>query len=76
MGRVREAGDNFRRAIGIDSNYVHAHANLAWVLQNQGDLEGAKKHHQASIRIDPAFADGWMNLGNCLKVLLCVCVCA
>jgi tetratricopeptide (TPR) repeat protein len=32
-------------------------------------LEGAKRHHQASIRIDPGFADGWMNLGNVLKAL-------
>jgi len=35
----------------------------------QGDLEGALKHHAEAVRIDPAFADGWMNYGNALKAV-------
>ena len=42
LGQVQDAVQSLRRAIELSPNYFEAHANLGGLLQNQGDLQGAR----------------------------------
>ncbi len=47
-----------------------AHSNLGSVFKEQGKLEQAVAHYQEAIKIDPAFADAYSNIGECYVVIL------
>jgi len=42
----------FKRAVGL--GYTDAHFNLAGVLENLGDIDAAKEHWIACVRLDPS----------------------
>ncbi len=58
-GRHREAVSVLRRALQLVPNYADAHFNLADCLASIGDQEGARKHWEVYLKLDPrgAMAD-------------------
>lgn len=52
---------------GAPENY-RAHANLANVLQEEGDLAGALQHYQSAVALGPAQPRTHYNLGQLLQV--------
>jgi len=61
LGRTREAIEAYRAATRLDPTKVtpkflaRAHANLASVLANQGDLDGAIMEYRESVRLRPDY---------------------
>jgi Flp pilus assembly protein TadD len=49
-GRFEESLNEFRQVVGE----AEAHANLAFVMVQTGDLEQANKHYHEAVRLDPA----------------------
>ncbi|MBN1461192.1 MAG: DUF2723 domain-containing protein, partial [Armatimonadetes bacterium] len=62
-GRLDEAEQQFRLALGLDPNYADAHANLASVYGRRGDIEQAVKELETALDLDPANLLALKNLG-------------
>ncbi len=50
----------------MDDNDDMAHASLANVLHKLSDEEGAEKHHERAITLDPEYAPHHFNYANTL----------
>lgn len=59
----RDTPTLFEHTIAHTTPNVLAHHNLAHWLQQQGDLEGAKRHYRAAYEVDPAYEGPAVNLG-------------
>ncbi len=46
-----------------------AYNNLGNLLKEKGDLNGAKKAYETTLKIDPSFTSGYYNLGMTLKAM-------
>jgi eukaryotic-like serine/threonine-protein kinase len=53
--RFSEAADQFRRVIELAPDHAPAHSNLGVMLRNLGDMAGAEKEFNQSIRINPTY---------------------
>lgn len=62
--RARQARDVLRHAFSIDSEHAPFHNVMATVLGETGDREGARRHLEASIRLNPAQAWAYERLGR------------
>ena len=64
--RVSEAIDACHRALALTPDSTAAHFQLALLLKQTGDPEGAAVSYRAVLDRDPAMADAHLNLGNIL----------
>lgn len=62
-GNRPQAIEAYRRVLGLQPEHLGARNNLAAVLLEQGDLEGAAKEFREIVTIDPTFSVGHYNLG-------------
>ena len=65
-------GNNYRTVIGMLEDVVlhlpkwaDPRYNLGVILEGLGRIDEAAKHFQKAIDIDDAYAEAWVNLGNC-----------
>lgn len=65
-GALKEAINEFRRAVDIDPAFVEAHANLGNFLALQGSRQQAIDHLRRALQIDPSFVNAHNTLGNIL----------
>ncbi|HEY9712460.1 MAG TPA: tetratricopeptide repeat protein [Chroococcales cyanobacterium] len=56
-GKVREAKEKWRQAIGMDPSFAAAHFNLANALESEGNNSGAKSEYEAAFKADPELPD-------------------
>jgi tetratricopeptide (TPR) repeat protein len=55
--RAKDAVQYYRKAVEIDPNYAAAHRELARALMGRQDFQGALKHFQEYLRLDPRAPD-------------------
>jgi tetratricopeptide (TPR) repeat protein len=56
----------FTRAIAVTRDNTHAHDLLAMALEDRGDAQGAIRHFEEVLRLQPSFPDIQNDLGNVL----------
>ena len=66
-GKLREACEFYRRAVGAAPGYARAHLNLGIGLEAVGDTEGAFKSYELALACDPADAYANYNLAKLLS---------
>lgn len=52
LGQGGQARQEFERALAIDPSFAETHFRLARVLEQQGDLSGARKHYREALELD------------------------
>ena len=62
-GRLTEAEEGYRTALGLDPLHVSARNNLALIHLARGEADAAVELLEEAVAIAPAFADAWNNLG-------------
>ena len=67
-GQPTQAAADYRRALGIDPDYVPALFNLA-VIETTGAPATAARLYERAVRVEPGDADAHLNLGYVLKTL-------
>ena len=67
IGRFKDAGVYFSRAIELNPNYAEAYANLGALHAKFKEYDKAVKLYQACIKIKPSYAGAYTNLGNALN---------
>ena len=65
-GRLEEAAETYRRAVGLDPNDPVLHFNLGNVLYHLGQTEAAAAQFQLALRSDPGYVEAWNNFGSML----------
>lgn len=68
-GDVEAAAENYRRAIGLDANFMEAHVDLAGVLWRLEDFDGALRHAQRAVELAPQHPYAVRILGTALLSL-------
>ena len=63
-GRLDEACELYRQAVGSAPAYAKAHLNLGIALEAAGDLDGALACHEKALALDPADPYANYNLGR------------
>ena len=63
QGRIREAEENFARAVAINSDYTQAHNELGLILAGQQKIDEAMASFAGARRADPSCVDTYLNLG-------------
>lgn len=66
QGKLKQAKDNYVKALRINPTFPRAHNNLANVLARQGKSEQAIAHYTKALEIKPNFPKAHNNLGNVL----------
>ena len=67
--RLPEAVEEFQAALQLDPENAGLHGNLAFVLMQQHDFEGARSHYEAHLKNGKAMAFALTNLGIALQEL-------
>jgi len=65
--KTRLAIDNFKKAIGLDPQYIEAKNNLAVEYQKVGNYEDALKQMEAVVKLAPQRAIFRLNLGDAYR---------
>jgi len=65
-GRVREAADEYRRALALAPGAVLMRNSLAVCLLELGDDAGGEELLRSTVALDPRYAPAWRNLGRLL----------
>ena len=65
-GKLAKDIEEARKALEESAGDARLHARLAGLLKNAGDVEGAKRHCQLAIAIDPTQVGAAIDLGNML----------
>ncbi len=55
--------DAYKRAIAIIPNDLRMHINLASLMLESGDIDGAIARYRMVVDHDPSLTDAWLNLG-------------
>jgi tetratricopeptide (TPR) repeat protein len=63
QGRMREAEENFARAVAIKSDYAQAHNELGLIFAGQQKIDEAIVSFARARRADPSCVDTYLNLG-------------
>jgi Tfp pilus assembly protein PilF len=66
QGKLKQAKDNYVKALRINPTFPRAHNNLANVLARQGKSQEAIAHYTKALEIKPNFPKAHNNLGNVL----------
>jgi Flp pilus assembly protein TadD len=67
QGRLDDAAERFRHSMETEHvQHDKARYNLAWILERQGDVEGARQQYELALALNPQNADAHNNLGNIL----------
>jgi tetratricopeptide (TPR) repeat protein len=69
QGRVPQAIDEFHAGLQLDPDNAALHGNLALILQQQRDFEGARQHYEAYLAHQQGTAFVLTNLGMALQEL-------
>lgn len=67
LGMIAPAAEKaalFRRALALRPDYVDSHVNLAGLLANAGDLDGAVSHYRQALLARPDWVDVHFALGR------------
>ena len=64
---MKEAEENYRKAIFLNPKYATAHNNLGNILKEKSLLDEAQKHYQQAISINSKYEYPYNNLGNVLR---------
>jgi tetratricopeptide (TPR) repeat protein len=67
MGKLDEAAESYRKAIGIRHDFPEAHYNLGNVQQEQRHIDDAIACYRQALAIRPAYAEALNNLGHALQ---------
>ena len=65
-GKLREACEQYRKAVDAAPDYAKAHLNLGIGLEAAGDIDAAIRSYEAALAIDPGDAYANYNLGKVL----------
>jgi len=65
-GNLREACEQYRKAVGAAPDYAKAHLNLGIGLEAAGDIDAAIRSYEAALAIDRGEAYANYNLGKVL----------
>jgi len=65
-GKLREACEQYRKAVAAAPDYAKAHLNLGIGLEAAGDIDAAIRSYEAALAIDPGDAYANYNLGKVL----------
>jgi tetratricopeptide (TPR) repeat protein len=63
-GDLRNAGEQFKKALALNPRNIRAHVGLGNTLEAAGDNDEAMRHYSEAIRLDFSFAIGHINAGN------------
>jgi len=66
-GKLREACEQYRKAVDAAPDYAKAHLNLGIGLEAAGDIDAAIRSYEAALAIDPGDAYANYNLGKVLS---------
>ncbi len=66
-GKVGEAVESYRRAVGLDPAFFSAHFNIGLVLAERGDFAGAARAYETALVIRPDSQDARYNFALLLK---------
>ena len=66
-GKLDQAVDSYRRAVGVRPDFVAAHNNLGIAFSDLGKLEEAIACYRRALELKPDFAEAHNNLGNAFK---------
>lgn len=66
-GAVREAIEDFRRALELKPDLARTHNNLANALMRIGEVAPAIERYRAALRFEPDYAEAHFNLANVLQ---------
>lgn len=66
-GKLGEAIELFRKALGVSKNNAALQFNLAKALSDLGMHDEALLHHRKATQLAPSNAEAWLNLGLCLQ---------
>ena len=69
QGHLPQAVDEFQAALQLDPDNSELHGNLAFMLLQQGDFEGARQHYEAYLARQKGSAFVLTNLGMALQEL-------
>jgi len=69
QGKRAQAVDEFRAALRLDPGNAGLHGNLAFILLQQNDFEGARQHYEAYLTGQAGSAFVLTNLGMALQAL-------
>lgn len=64
MRRMTEAGNDFKKAVKINTELFAAHYNMANWYSQVDDMPNALHHYQESMRLRPTFAEGWAMIAS------------
>jgi tetratricopeptide (TPR) repeat protein len=62
-GRIREAAEEFRKALEVESGETRIQVSLSKALLNLGDYEGALEHTREALKLSPQNYEMHMNYG-------------
>lgn len=65
--KYQDAEDCFRKIISLNENHEEARFDLAYALQLQGNLDEAEIEYKNTIKLRPAYAHAYNNLGILYK---------
>ena len=65
-GKLARQIEEAKKALKESAGDARLHARLAGLLKNAGDVEGAKRHCQLAVAIDPTQTGAAIDLGNIL----------
>ena len=69
LGRLVEAQASFEKASVLDRDFVDPLINIARLLEERRDLEGAARAWKDALRLVDSRPDVWAHLGSCLREL-------
>jgi tetratricopeptide (TPR) repeat protein len=65
-GRIDEAIAEYKKAVACDPFQEHSHLNLATIYLQQKDWKAAESVSRTALAINPAIAEAWHNLAQCV----------
>jgi protein O-GlcNAc transferase len=66
-GKLQEAAECYQKALAINPQLAHAHANLGYIFSTQGKISETIACYQKALAANPDFAIVYVNLGSILS---------
>jgi tetratricopeptide (TPR) repeat protein len=68
-GRYPEAGEQFRRAIGMKESFAEAHCNLGSLLRSLGQIKESEQPLRRALKLKPTLIEAQVSLGTTLSMI-------